>query len=68
MVGFAYGSHKVSVARQSVTVAGSYYYGVDGSGAAYASNSVQVSDFNAEGEKFWQTRYDLTWPRMVFWV
>ncbi|MDO7901560.1 OprD family porin [Pseudomonas sp. K1(2024)] len=53
------GAHTFTVAYQKVTGDGDYGYGVDGGGTVFLANSVARSDFNAEGEKSWQARYDL---------
>lgn len=59
---YAFGAHQVTLAYQR-SHGGydgiGYDYGVDGGGSVYLANSVQRSDFNAEGEKSWQARYDL---------
>jgi len=52
-------AHTFTVVHQRVTGDGDYAYGVDGGGTVFLGNSVQRSDFNAEGEKSWQARYDL---------
>lgn len=53
------GPHKFTVARQQTTGKGGYAYGIDGGDTVYVANSIQYSDFNHEGEKSWQLRYDL---------
>lgn len=53
------GAHTFTLAYQKVTGDGEYAYGVDGGGTIFLANSVARSDFNAEGEKSWQVRYDL---------
>lgn len=53
------GAHTFTLAYQKVTGDGDYGYGVDGGGTVFLANSVARSDFNAEGEKSWQARYDL---------
>ncbi|WP_342650784.1 OprD family porin [Pseudomonas sp. REB1044] len=53
------GAHTFTVVYQKVTGDGDYGYGVDGGGTVFLGNSVARSDFNAEGEKSWQARYDL---------
>ena len=53
------GAHTFTLAYQKVTGDGEYAYGIDGGGSIFLANSVARSDFNAEGEKSWQARYDL---------
>lgn len=53
------GAHGFTVAHQRSSGDAGYYYGVDGNGTIWLSNSVQYSDFNGEDEKSWQARYDL---------
>ncbi|MGH8440054.1 MAG: OprD family porin [Pseudomonas sp.] len=53
------GAHTFTLAHQRVTGDGEYAYGVDGGGTIFLANSVARSDFNSEGEKSWQARYDL---------
>ena len=53
------GAHTFTIAHQRVTGDGNYEYGVDGGGSVFLANSVARSDFNTEGEKSWQARYDL---------
>ncbi|PYC19105.1 OprD family porin [Pseudomonas mosselii] len=53
------GAHTFTLAYQKVTGDGEYAYGIDGGGSIFLANSVARSDFNAEGEKSWQVRYDL---------
>lgn len=53
------GAHGFTVAHQRSSGDAGYYYGVDGNGTIWLSNSVQYSDFNYEDEKSWQARYDL---------
>ena len=59
---YAFDAHKLTVAYQQshggVDGVG-YIYGDDGGGTVWLANSVQYSDFNGEGEKSWQARYDL---------
>ena len=52
-------AHAFTLVHQRITGDGDYAYGVDGGGTVFLGNSVQRSDFNAEGEKSWQARYDL---------
>ncbi len=52
-------AHTFTLAYQKVSGDGDYGYGVDGGGTIFLANSVARSDFNAEGEKSWQARYDL---------
>ncbi|KAF1024438.1 MAG: Porin D [Pseudomonas sp.] len=52
-------AHTFTLAYQKVSGDGDYGYGVDGGGTVFLANSVARSDFNAEGEKSWQARYDL---------
>jgi imipenem/basic amino acid-specific outer membrane pore len=56
---YAVGSHKFTLARQQTTGTGGYVYGIDGGDSVYLANSIQYSDFNHQGEKSWQARYDL---------
>ena len=57
--GYTVDAHTFTLAYQQVTGDGDYGYGVDGGGTVFVANSVARSDFNAEGEKSWQARYDL---------
>lgn len=52
-------AHTFTLAYQKVNGDGDYGYGIDGGGTIFLANSVARSDFNAEGEKSWQARYDL---------
>ena len=56
---YSIGSHKFTLAHQRSTGDSGYYYGVDGGGTIFLTNSVQVSDFNGKDERSWQARYDL---------
>ncbi|AVE05479.1 outer membrane porin, OprD family [Pseudomonas palleroniana] len=56
---YTIGAHTFTLAAQKVTGDGDYGYGVDGGGTVFLANSVARSDFNAEGEKSYQARYDL---------
>ncbi|WP_447735298.1 OprD family porin [Pseudomonas shirazensis] len=56
---YSIGAHSFTVAYQKMTGDGGYQYGVDGNGTIFLANSIARSDFNAEGEKSWQARYDL---------
>ncbi|NVZ70317.1 OprD family porin [Pseudomonas costantinii] len=56
---YTYQAHTFTLAYQKVSGDGDYGYGVDGGGTIFLANSVARSDFNAEGEKSWQARYDL---------
>ncbi|RYJ61839.1 OprD family porin [Pseudomonas songnenensis] len=56
---YSIAAHAFTLVHQRVTGDGDYAYGVDGGGTVFLGNSVQRSDFNAEGEKSWQARYDL---------
>ena len=56
---YTFGAHTVTLAAQKVTGDGDYGYGIDGGGTVFLANSVARSDFNAEGEKSFQARYDL---------
>jgi imipenem/basic amino acid-specific outer membrane pore len=56
---YTMGAHKFTLARQQSSGDLGYDYGLDGGGAIYLANSVQISDFNGKDEKSWQVRYDL---------
>lgn len=57
---YTYDAHRFMVAYQSSTGHGTgAAYGVDGGASLVVANSVQYSDFNNEGERSWQVRYDL---------
>ncbi len=56
---YTYQAHTFTLAYQKVSGHGDYGYGVDGGGTIFLANSIARSDFNAEGEKSWQARYDL---------
>ena len=56
---YTIGAHTFTLAAQKVTGDGDYGYGVDGGGTVFLANSVARSDFNAEGEKSYQARYDI---------
>ncbi|MBN2992086.1 OprD family porin [Pseudomonas cedrina subsp. fulgida] len=56
---YTVGAHTFTLAAQKVTGDGDYGYGVDGGGSVFLANSVARSDFNAEGEKSYQARYDI---------
>ncbi|WP_339530699.1 OprD family porin [Pseudomonas mucidolens] len=56
---YTIGAHTFTLAAQKVTGDGDYGYGVDGGGTVFLANSVARSDFNAEGEKSFQARYDI---------
>ncbi|MBD9459402.1 OprD family porin [Pseudomonas sp. PDM05] len=56
---YTLGAHTFTLAAQKVTGDGQYAYGVDGGGTIFLANSIARSDFNAEGEKSYQARYDL---------
>ena len=56
---YTIGAHTFTLAAQKVTGDGDYGYGVDGGGSVFLANSVARSDFNAEGEKSYQARYDI---------
>ncbi|MFB4368735.1 MULTISPECIES: OprD family porin [unclassified Pseudomonas] len=56
---YSIGAHKFTVAHQRSSGDAGYVYGVDGGGTIFLANSVQRSDFELEGEKSWQARYDL---------
>ncbi|PTU72763.1 OprD family porin [Pseudomonas mangrovi] len=53
------GAHALGVAYQRSSGKTGYVYGIDGAGAVYLGNSVQISDFDSEDERSWQVRYDL---------
>jgi imipenem/basic amino acid-specific outer membrane pore len=61
--GYTFGAHTVSIAHQEVHGEGDYKYGVEGNSTVYIANSIQYSDFNYEGEKSWQVRYNLDMAR-----
>ena len=56
---YTIGAHTFTLAAQKVSGDGDYGYGIDGGGTIFLANSVARSDFNAEGEKSFQARYDL---------
>lgn len=56
---YSLGAHTFTVAHQRASGDNAYYYGVDGGGTIWLSNSVQYSDFNQKDEKSWQARYDI---------
>ncbi len=56
---YTIGAHTFTLAAQKVTGDGDYGYGVDGGGSVFLANSIARSDFNAEGEKSYQARYDI---------
>jgi imipenem/basic amino acid-specific outer membrane pore len=56
---YTVGAHTFTLAAQKVTGHGGYGYGADGGGSIFLANSVTSSDFNAEGEKSLQARYDI---------
>lgn len=56
---YTLGAHTFTLARQQSSGDRGYEYGLDGGGAIYLANSVQISDFNGKDEKSWQARYDL---------
>lgn len=56
---YTIGAHTFTLAAQKVSGDGDYGYGVDGGGTIFLANSVARSDFNAEGEKSFQARYDI---------
>lgn len=56
---YTLGAHTFTLARQESSGDRGYEYGLDGGGAIYLANSVQISDFNGKDEKSWQARYDL---------
>lgn len=56
---YTIGAHTFTLAAQKVTGDGDYGYGVDGGGTVFLANSIARSDFNAEGEKSYQARYDI---------
>jgi imipenem/basic amino acid-specific outer membrane pore len=56
---YTIGAHTFTLAAQKVSGDGQYGYGVDGGGTIFLANSIARSDFNAEGEKSYQARYDL---------
>lgn len=59
---YSLGAHTFTLAHQRNHGDGAYLYGDAGQdfgGTIFLANSVQRSDFNEEGEKSWQARYDL---------
>jgi len=56
---YTLGAHTFTLAAQKVSGDGDYAYGVDGGGTVFLANSIARSDFNAEGEKSFQARYDI---------
>ncbi|MGY2136969.1 OprD family porin [Pseudomonas reactans] len=56
---YTIGAHTFTLAAQKVTGDGDYGYGVDGGGSVFLANSIARSDFNGEGEKSYQARYDI---------
>ncbi|MGE1153488.1 OprD family porin [Pseudomonas kitaguniensis] len=56
---YTVGAHTFTLAAQKVSGDGDYGYGVDGGGTVFLANSIARSDFNAEGEKSFQARYDI---------
>ncbi|WP_350615446.1 OprD family porin [Pseudomonas sp. HY7a-MNA-CIBAN-0227] len=56
---YTIGAHTFTLAAQKVSGDGDYGYGVDGGGSVFLANSIARSDFNAEGEKSYQARYDI---------
>lgn len=56
---YAIGGHKFTVAYQKSNGDTGYVYGIDGGGAVYLNNSVQIGDYELKDEKSWQARYDL---------
>ena len=56
---YTIGAHTFTLAAQKVSGDGDYAYGIDGGGTVFLANSVARSDFNAEGEKSYQARYDI---------
>src|SRR5699024_4625773 len=54
-------AHTVTVAHQRVTGGNEkgYEYGYDGGNTVYLANSFQYQDFEKQGEKSFQARYDL---------
>lgn len=56
---YTFGAHSFLIGRQQVHGKGDYKYGIDGNSTVFVGNSIQYSDFNYEGEKSWQARYDI---------
>lgn len=56
---YAIGGHKFTVAYQKSSGDTGYVFGIDGGGAIYLNNSVQIADYELKDEKSWQARYDL---------
>ncbi|CAI8807563.1 MULTISPECIES: OprD family porin [Pseudomonas] len=56
---YSIGAHKFTIAHQRSSGDNAYYYGVDGNGTIFVSNSIQISDFVGRDERSWQARYDL---------
>ncbi len=55
---YKFGAHTVTLSHQRVRGDGAYLYEL-GSSTMYAVHSIQVSDFNREGERSWGIRFDL---------
>ncbi|WP_248767288.1 OprD family porin [Pseudomonas sp. MWU12-2345] len=55
---YKFGAHTIALSHQRVKGDGGYVYEL-GSSTMYAVHSIQVSDFNQEGEQSWGIRYDL---------
>lgn len=56
---YTIGAHTFLLGYQSSSGKGGMPYGIDGKDAVYLGNSVQISDFNNEGEKSWQAAYTI---------
>lgn len=56
---YTYSAHTFLLGYQSSSGKGGMPYGVDGKDAVYLGNSIQVSDFNNEGERSWQAAYTI---------
>ncbi|WP_339417210.1 MULTISPECIES: OprD family porin [unclassified Pseudomonas] len=56
---YSIGAHKFTIAHQRSSGDNGYYYGVDGNGTIFVSNSIQISDFVGRDERSWQARYDI---------
>ncbi|TBN38273.1 OprD family porin [Pseudomonas sp. BGI-2] len=56
---YSLGAHKFTLGYQQSSGDNAYYYGVDGNGTIFVSNSIQISDFVGREEKSYQARYDL---------
>ena len=56
---YSIGAHTFTIAHQRSTGDAGYNYGLDGGGAIYLANSVQISDFEKKDERSWKAQYNL---------